>query len=261
MSRRGRPRARAWKLTRCLRGRLDPGRQAQTEVSHPAEAGRKPLSLELKVAQRFPSLARVPPTSKGTWGHRAASCPIPAGKGDHVHGRTPGQVGHLTSGEAGELAGRRAALPGALARPAGPLRVRPDQPGLGAPRGPTERSSSLHHGPREGVSRGPGLLQPEVFLTPPGCRLPRPSLAPGSALIQGLAAQLSRGRRPPSRAGLGGISPGPGPACDFSRAATVTAAQPCPGSCPWAFMLLRLRLRSLGGLGLSQVVPRSVLCF
>ena len=161
MSRRGRPRARAWKLTRCLRGRLDPGRQAQTEVSHPAEAGRKPLSLELKVAQRFPSLARVPPTSKGTWGHRAASCPIPAGKGDHVHGRTPGQVGHLTSGEAGELAGRRAALPGALARP-GPWPARQglsesDQTSLDW--GPPAASrSGLHHFIMVPVRESPAAL-------------------------------------------------------------------------------------------------------
>lgn len=62
--------------------------------------------------------------------------------------------------------------------PAGPLRVGPDQPGLGAPHGLTERSSSLHHGPREGVSCGPGLLQPEVLLTPPGCRAPPPISGP-----------------------------------------------------------------------------------
>ena len=146
--------------------------------------------------------------------------------------------GPPTSGEAGEPAGRRATLPGALARlPAGrqqglseSVQTSLDQ-GPPWPHGAVFITSSRS---REGVSRGPGLLQSKVFLRPPGRRLPRPSLAPGSARIQGLAAQLSRGRRPPSRAGLGGIPPRPGPACDFSRAATM---MPCCPALPWVLPL------------------------
>lgn len=159
MSRRGRPGAWAWTLTCCLRGHLNPGRQAQTEASHPAEAGRKPLSPELKAARRFPSPARVLPTSKGTWGRRAASCPIPAGKGDHVHGRTPGQVGHRPREKPGSQRGEEPLCLGpwpASLQGAGRASPSPSRPAwTGAPRGLTERSSSLHLGP---VRESPAAL-------------------------------------------------------------------------------------------------------
>ena len=165
MSRLRRPGAPAWRLTRCLRGRPDPGRQAQTEASHPEEAGRKPLAPD-EVGPEAHQPARVPKTSEGTWGRRAASCPIPAGKRDHVHATHPGQEGRPTSGEAGKTAGRRAAPRGA--RPgAGWAFPGPSRPaGAGGP--PAASLSGLRprrhrqpaHGPREGVSRRPGLLQP-----------------------------------------------------------------------------------------------------
>lgn len=124
MSRLRRPRAPGWRLTRCLRGRPAPGRQAETEASHPEEAGRKPLAPEMKSARRLTSRPGCRRRPKGPGGAGRPAAPSLQARETMSTAAHPRQEGRPTSGEAGETARRRAAPSGALpgALPGGPAR-------------------------------------------------------------------------------------------------------------------------------------------
>lgn len=209
----------------------------------------------------------MPTTSKGTWGRRAASCPIPAGKRDHVHGRTPLAGGTPDLGRSWGDSGEKSSSAWGPARCPQGLSESVQTRGSG---GPTSASRSglghwCHcqpaHGPREGVSGRPGL-QPEVFLTAPGCRAPWPFLACGSALIRGLASQTLQGLVASLTGRLGGNPPRPGPACDFSRAhGDALLPGPALVPAPDHSRCCAFPSGSLGGPGLSEMFPESILCF
>lgn len=174
MSRLRRPRAPGWRLTGASEAaRLLAGKP---KLKHPIPKKRaaSPAGPGDEVGPEAPRAGQGAEDVKGTWGRRAASCPIPAGKRDHVRGRTPpaGRAAQPREklGDSGEEQLRLGpclgpCLGGPARCPQG-LSVCPDQGSGGPPAASRRRSWSPASLPacsrsREGVSGRPGL-QPGV---------------------------------------------------------------------------------------------------